>query len=207
MDQARLIAAIDRQEIGDLIARWGQARDRADWDVLRDCFHPDGTIHIAWISGSGHEFVDKSANRLSEFGKGEYSKHVMSAPYVELNGARAVALTHVNHYARVIIDDIEFDWEFWGQFHDHLERREDDRWRILQRTMVYEMDRLDAIHGDAVPDSYFEGDDFTAYVPEIRFLSWRLGKKGIPAAKKILTVGSDEERSLHEDGTRWLAAG
>lgn len=177
MDEARIRAAVDSQEITDLIMRWGQAPDRGDWDVLQGCFHPGGTIQIAWITGSGYEFVEKSAARLSEFGDGEHAKHVMSAPNILLNGARAFCQTHVNHCARVIVDGLEFDWEFWGQFFDLVERRGDGIWRLFRRTMVYEKDRLDAVHGAALPDGYFEADAFAGFPPAVRFLSWRLAKK------------------------------
>ena len=206
MDAARLQAAVDGQEITDLIMRWGQARDRGDWDSLRDCFHEDGSIHIAWISGSSHEFVDKSADRLSEFGSGEHAKHIMSAPNTAINGSRAFSQTHVNHCARVIVDDLEFDWEFWGQFFDLLERRDDDKWRIFRRTMVYEKDRLDAVHGEAIPDGYFGDTAFAKFPPEVRFLSWRLAKKGIPPAQNIITVNSPEEKTLLAESKAWLEA-
>jgi hypothetical protein len=207
MDDARLLAAIDSQDITDLIMRWGQARDRGDWDVLRGCFHGNGTIQIAWITGSGSEFVDKSAARLSESGKGEHAKHIMSAPNTSLKGARAFCHTHVNHCARVIVDGLEFDWEFWGQFFDLVERREDHIWRLFRRTMVYEKDRLDAVHGDAIPDGYFDADAFPGFPPEVRFLSWRLAKNGIPPSKNIITVNSAEEAALLAESKAWLDAG
>ncbi len=207
MDEARLMAAVDAREITDLIMRWGQARDRGDWDVLRDCFHGDGTIQIAWITGSGHEFVDKSAQRLSEFGKGEHAKHIMATPNTSLNGKRAFCQTHVNHCARVIVDGLEFDWEFWGQFFDLEERRKDGIWRLFRRTMVYEKDRLDAVHGEAIPVGYFDAAAFAGFPPEVRFLSWRLAKNGIPPSNNIITVNSPEEVALLAESKAWLDAG
>ncbi|MBT4588669.1 MAG: nuclear transport factor 2 family protein, partial [Rhodospirillaceae bacterium] len=129
MDEAQLQAAVDRQEINELLMMWGQARDRAEWDNLRHCFQPDGTINIAWISGPASEFIDKSSERLAEFKAGEYSKHVISPGRIQLNGRRAISQCHVNHVTRVIVDGHEFDWEFWGQFHDLIEKREDNVWR------------------------------------------------------------------------------
>ena len=204
MDEVRLLAAVDSQEITNLIMRWGQARDRGDWDVLRDCFHPDGTIQIAWITGPGREFIDKSAERIAEFGRGEPAKHIMGTPNIELNGARAFFQSHVNHAARVIIEGIEFDWEFWGQFVDLVERRDDNIWRLFRRTMVYEKDRLDPVHVQALPDDFFEMDAFTKFLPEVRFLSWRLAKKGIPPSKQIITAGSPKEAALVAESKAWL---
>jgi len=207
MDEARIQAAADRQEINELLMNWGQARDRAEWDNLRHCFQPDGTINIAWISGPASEFVDQSAARLAEFKRGEYSKHVISPGRIQLNDDRAFSQCHVNHVARVIVDDHEFDWEFWGQFFDLVEKRDDGVWRLFNRTMVYEKDRLDAVHPDQLPDGYFDDTDFSEFLPEVRYLSWRLKKNNIPAAKKLLTINSPEEAALVDDSLKWLAKG
>ena len=207
ISDARLQAAIDRQEINELLMMWGQARDRAEWDNLRNCFQPDGQINIAWISGPASEFIDKSSERLSEFKAGEYSKHVISPGRIQLNGARAFSQCHVNHVTRVIVEGHEFDWEFWGQFFDLIERREEGVWRLVNRTMVYEKDRLDAVHPDQLPEGYFDDTDFSDFLPEVRFLGWRLQKKNIPAAKNLLTINSPEEMALIENSLKWLAEG
>ncbi len=114
MDEARVNAAADRQEINELLMYWGQARDRAEWENLRNCFQPDGTIDIAWISGPASEFVDNSAERLAEFKQGEYSKHVMSPGRIQLNGNRAFSQCHFNHISHVIVNGHEFDWVGFG---------------------------------------------------------------------------------------------
>jgi len=184
--------------------RWGHARDRGDWDTLKNCFHPDGTIHIAWIQASGYEFVEKSAARLSEFGEGEYEKHVFSPPHIQLNGPRAYTTIHAQHITRVIVEGIEFDWDFWGQFHDLVEKRDDEVWRLFSRTIVYERDRLDPVHPEKIPPGYFDDVDFGEFRQPVRFLDWRLSKKGIPAAKSILTINSPEEAALIADSLTWL---
>jgi hypothetical protein len=200
----KLQAVVDRQEINELLMIWGQARDRAEWDILRDCFQPDGQINIAWISGSASEFVAKSSERLSEFKEGEYSKHVISPGRIQLNGRRAYSQCHVNHVTRVIVDGYEFDWEFWGQFHDLIEKREDNVWRLSNRTMVYEKDRLDPVHPGILPDDYFDDTDFSEFLPQVRFLGWRLKKNNIPPAKKLLTINSPEEATLIQNAITWL---
>ncbi len=207
LNNSRLQDAVDRQEINDLLMIWGQARDRAEWDTLRNCFQPDGQINIAWISGPASEFIDKSSERLAEFKEGEYSKHVISPGRIQLNGRRAFSQCHVNHVTRVIVDDHEFDWEFWGQFLDLVEKREDGIWRLYNRTMVYEKDRLDPVHPEQLPDGYFDDTEFSEFLPQVRFLGWRLKKKGIPAAKNLLTINSPEEATLIENSRQWLAEG
>ena len=140
-----LQAVIDRSEINDLLMRWGQARDRGEWETLRDCYHPDGTMHIAWISDSADEFVRRSEGMLSNERARGFSKHFIGPGRIQLNGRRAFSQCHVNLITRVTMDELDFDWEFWGQFFDWLERCDDGQWRIFKRTMVYEKDRLDPV--------------------------------------------------------------
>jgi hypothetical protein len=47
--------------------------------------------------------------------------------------------------------------------------------------------------------------DFSDFLPQVRFLGWRLKKKGIPAAKELLTINSPEEADLIESSLKWLA--
>ncbi len=113
---------------------------------MGNCFQPDATIHIAWMSSPATEFVERSAGMLAEYKDGEHAKHVIGSGRVQLNGARAYAQCHVNLVTRVFVDDILFDWEFRSQFHDLVEKRANGAWRFFRRTMVYEKDRLDPVH-------------------------------------------------------------
>ena len=204
MADKRSRAATDREEILDLLMTWGYSRDRGEWEMLRNCFHTDGTIHIAWISGTGSEFVDKSSKRLAEYEEGEYEKHVFSPPYIQLNGKRAISTIHVQHISRVIVDGREFDWDFWGQFHDLIEKREDGIWRLFRRTMVYERDRLDPVHPERLPGGYFDDIEFNAFRSPVRFLDWRLKKFGVQAATSIVTINTVEESELIKNKFAWL---
>ena len=39
----KLQRLIDKDEIRDLISRYARGVDRADWDLVRDTYHPDAT--------------------------------------------------------------------------------------------------------------------------------------------------------------------
>ena len=205
MSGSRDKEALDGQAITNLQMTWGQARDRGEWDVLRNCFQPDGTIHIAWISGPAQDFVDRSAAMIAEFKEGEYAKHMFGGTRVQLNCDRAYCQSHVNHVARVIVDDIEFDWEFWGQFHDLIERREDGVWRLFRKSMVYEKDRLDPVHAEDVPAGYFDDIDLTDFPKQVRFICWRLIKNGRKPATDMVVINSQEEKTLVTDSLAWMA--
>ena len=72
----------DRQSIADLIIGWIH-RDLAEWDKLRELFHPDATIEISWFEGLASDFVDGSM-RMGKTDLG--TKHFISAPVVTFNG-------------------------------------------------------------------------------------------------------------------------
>ena len=201
-----LQAVIDRSEINDLLMRWGQARDRGEWETLRDCYHPDGTMHIAWISDSAEEFVRRSEGMLSNERARGFSKHFIGPGRIQLNGRRAFSQCHVNLITRVTMDELDFDWEFWGQFFDWLERRDDGQWRIFKRTMVYEKDRLDPVEPAKIPAGYMEAMDLDRYPHQLRFMYWRTGKEGRKPVDDLVLAKTPEATKLTDDSLAWLAA-
>src|SRR6266851_1971608 len=79
----------DRQSIADLMTGWIH-RDLAEWDKLRELFHPDGTIEITWFEGLASDFVDGSMR----MGESDFrTKHFISAPVVTFNGNKAIVET------------------------------------------------------------------------------------------------------------------
>src|SRR5260370_28626403 len=80
----------DRQSIADLMTGWIH-RDLAEWDKLRELFHPDGTIEVTWFEGLASDFVDGSMR----MGKSDLrTKHFVSAPVVTFNGNKAIVETN-----------------------------------------------------------------------------------------------------------------
>lgn len=207
MDEQRLQAVVDRSEINNLLINWGQARDRGEWDLLRDCYHPDGTMHIAWISDSGEEFVRRSAGMLANEKERGFSKHFIGPGRIQLNDRRAFSQCHVNLITRVAFDGIEFDWEFWGQFYDWLEKRDDDQWRIFKRTMVYEKDRLDPVDPTKLPAGYYEAMNLDDHPHQVRYLYWRTAKDGRTPVEDMVLVKTPEAAKLLDDSMAWLSVG
>ena len=80
----------DRLSIADLITGWIH-RDLAEWDQLRNLFHPDATIEITWFAGKASDFVDGSM----KMGTSDFkAKHVITSPVVTLDGDKAIAETN-----------------------------------------------------------------------------------------------------------------
>src|SRR5882762_8145067 len=91
----------DRQSIADLMTGWIH-RDLAEWDQLRELFHPDGTIEISWFEGLASDFVEGSMR----MGQSDVrTKHFISAPLVTFKGNKAIAETN----AVVIAENVRLD--------------------------------------------------------------------------------------------------
>ena len=198
--------AQDEHEIAGVLIRWGHARDSDDWETLSACFHEDATIHISWISGLAKDFVARSQAMATARKSGTHMKHVISGPWIRVNGDRAFSRCHVNLYHRTIMDGHEFDLQSWFRFFDLLERR-DGAWRIVKRTAVYDKDRIDPVDPRGIPKDFFADMDLSAFPSSAKFLCYILGRLGLPPSTNIISVATEEERVLREDSEAWLEGG
>lgn len=205
-DDPRNLAAHDEHEIAALLVRWGHARDADDWDTLAACFHDDASIHISWISAPVAEFIARSRALAAERKPGSHIKHLITGPWIRLNGARAFSRCHVDLYIRADIGGHAFDFRSWFRFFDLLEKR-DRVWRIARRTAVYEKDRMDPVDPRGVPDRLLAEMDLSAFPPAARHLCYLQQAAGRPPAAEIVSVYSDEEAALGEAGEKWLTGG
>jgi hypothetical protein len=195
---------VDEHEIAALLVRWGHARDSDDWEVLAGCFHDDATIHISWISAPAAEFIARSRELAAGRKPGFHTKHLITGPWIRLNGDRAFSRCHVNLYIRADIGGHQFDVESWFRFFDLLEKR-DQVWRITTRTAVYEKDRMDPVDPRGVPDRLLAGMDLSGFPPATKHLCYLQNLSGRPAASEIVSVYSDEEAALKQSCEAWLA--
>ena len=193
----------DEHQIASLLIRWGHARDSDDWETLAGCFHDDATIHISWISGPAKDFIARSQAMATTRKPGEHIKHVTSGPWIQIKRDRAFSRCHANLYIRTTLDGHEFDLQSWLRFFDLLERR-DNVWRIVKRTAVYEKDRLEPVDPRGVPNDFFADMDLSVFPASAKFLSYWLLRIGHLPSPNIISVYSDEERSLREEGEKWL---
>src|SRR6266481_8734296 len=125
----------DRQSIADLMTGWIH-RDLAEWDKLRELFHPDGTIEISWFEGLARDFVDGSMR----MGKSDLrTKHFISAPVVTFNGNKAIVETK----AVVIGENVRLHLgvSAHARFYDQVEKR-NGVWKIVKRQSIYALATL-----------------------------------------------------------------
>jgi hypothetical protein len=196
-------ASEDERQIANLLIRWGHARDGDDWETLAECFHDDATIHISWISGPARDFIDRSRAMSATRKPGDHIKHVISGPWVRVHRDRAFSRCHANLYIRTTIDGHEFDLQAWARFFDLLDRR-DNVWRIVKRTGVYEKDRMEPVDPRGVPLDFFADMNLSPFPVSAKFLCYWLQRIGFAPSVKVISVYSDEERALKQEGERWL---
>ncbi|MFF0584360.1 nuclear transport factor 2 family protein [Streptomyces sp. NPDC003781] len=185
----------DRQDIANLMTGWIH-RDLADWDGLRELFHPDGRIEVTWFEGPAGDFVDASARMgASDF----RTKHLITAPVVTFSadGTRAVSETNA-----VIIGEnvrLELGANGHNRFIDRIERRE-GVWRIVDRKSVYDFASF------TFPAGLVEVDKaaLAAYPREYGALAYLLDVSGFPVQRVFATKGSDLERTIKQSAHDWL---
>ncbi|GGN60103.1 hypothetical protein GCM10011349_41290 [Novosphingobium indicum] len=131
---------IDREAIRDCVARLARGEDRRSAELIRGCWWPEATFdygvhggdfetYLAWVVPGAHAIKD--------------TQHVLGQTYIELNGDKAKAETHVISYHRVDMgaeNGGERDTCIGGRYLDSFEKR-DGEWRIADRVMLYDWEQ------------------------------------------------------------------
>ena len=76
--------------IKDVQIRYCRACDRADFDLLRDCFHPDATTSYGFFGGSVDDFIASAKQQLPMFLR---TTHNTGNQIVEVNGMEGDTIT------------------------------------------------------------------------------------------------------------------
>jgi len=182
---------------------WAYSRDSGDWESLRNCFHPNGTITVSWYSGPASGFVERSMAMGKERRPQERSKHLLGNMRAEVNGNRAVLEADTVITVREFIDEHLFDFASNARFY-HLLEKHSGEWRILRANCIYEKDRLEPVIPGSVPAAFYDQVDLTGPDNGFAFMRFRQTKKG-RAIPKVPLAGSAEESALRAEAKRWLA--
>lgn len=200
---AEIGALHDRRLIEELVYRWAGARDSDDWDALALCFRADSRIHISWNSSSGAQFVERSRAMAAGRKPGAHMKHIISSPWIEVNGDRGFSRCNASLLIRDCIGDSWFDIESHIRFFDRVEER-NGVWRLVERTAVYDKDRIDFLDGASSSNAPWNASTLPAYPREARHLCWWLGSRGFKPLPDLVRVYSDEEGHLRDACRRWM---
>jgi hypothetical protein len=193
----------DKQACAELILAWGFYRDQGKWPELLSTFTPEGQISVSWFSGDFSAFVERCRQ---SFDAGQRSKHQIFPPLVRLNGERGIAETNVVILVRQKIVGVLTDLTSYARFLDRLERHS-GHWAIVERTAIYERDRLDPVEPSANFDKLFATAELAAYPEAYRYMAARLAALGRALAPVIYRDGSPHTVQLYVRYDAWLAGG
>ena len=137
--EAEVTALRDKDAIREVIHRYCRAADRCDLEAFKACYWPDGRDDHMFYGGNAWDFCDYVIPVLRKI---EASVHAITNTIIELKGDRAFCESQWSVVHRLRKPDTSF-LDYWhnGRYLDIFEKR-DGEWRIYQRTIVGDMDRL-----------------------------------------------------------------
>ena len=188
-----------KQDIAELLQAWGHCRDQGRWTELTATFAPEGEIAVSWFRGPFVDFVERCRQ---SFAAGNRSKHLIWPPVVRVNGQRAVAESNIAILVRQAIDGVLVDLTSYGRFFDRLERR--DRWMIVERTAIYEQDRLDPVAPSEAFDAMMQSADVAKFPAPYRYMAFRVLAAGRALAEPVHHDGRAETEALRARYIAWL---
>ncbi len=190
----------DKYACAELIQAWGLYRDQGRWPELLATFTPDGQIAVSWFSGGFAEFVERCRQA---FEAGQRSKHQIFPSRVRLAGDRAVAETNIAILVRQKIGGVLTDMTSYARFLDRVERVS-GVWRIVERTAIYERDRLDPVEPSENFERLFKASDLSIYPEAYRYMAARLVAAGRALAPVVYRDGSPHTAQLYLRYDAWL---
>jgi SnoaL-like domain len=110
----------DRLAIRDVVETWANARDSADWDAFRACWHEDGYMMATWFQGPKEDFIRVSQEGLA---RGVNILHFTGGCRITLAGTRAIAQTRMTIMQRGEVHGVVCDVACTGRFYDFFEKR------------------------------------------------------------------------------------
>ena len=185
----------DRVKVADLINGW-MHRDLAQWDELRELFHPDGTIEVTWFEGAFSDFV---AGSMRMGGSDLRTKHLIGTPAVTFNDHKAIIETN----AVIVAENVRLGYgcSVHNRFYDFAEKRSGE-WKLLKRQSVYDMGTFTFPQGPVEIDRAL----VATFPREYAALAYLLEKSGFPVRRVFATRSSELEKSMKDEGRKWLAA-
>ncbi len=190
----------DKYACAELIQAWGLYRDQGKWSELLETFTPDGQISVSWFSGAFSDFVTQCRQA---FQAGQRSKHHIFPSVVRIAGERALAETNIVILVRQKIDGALTDMSSYARFFDRLEQR-GSAWRIVERTAIYERDRLDPVEPSESFERLFKSTDLSIYPEAYRYMAARLAAAGRALGPVVYRDGSPHTMQLYRRYQGWL---
>jgi hypothetical protein len=130
----------DELKIREVLARYARGVDRADWGLVRSCYHDDAhENHLGWAGGPD-EFIALGRETAKRY---VVTTHCVMSQWIQWMGpATAASETYATATRRVrepLRDEI-----FQVRYLDRFELRASS-WRIARRTVVLDWSRVQLV--------------------------------------------------------------
>jgi len=193
------------------VETWANARDSADWEAFRACWHDDGYMMATWFQGPKDDFIRVSQEGLA---KGVNILHYTGGVRITLASVapvaaratvthpRAIAQTRMTIMQRAEVHGVLCDVTCIGRFYDFFEKR-DGRWGIVLRQPIYEKDRLDPV--DPAASLTLDPDVLARFPEGYRHLAYLQVQVGYPVKPDMPGVAGPGVERLYQRGADWLA--
>ena len=189
----------DAEAIRDLVANWVVWRDAGDWERFATVWHEDGVMMATWFQGPAADFIRVSREG---FERGVRILHFLGGTSVDLSRDRAIAQTKMTITQRTTVEGVECDVVCTGRFYDFLERRM-DRWGLVLRQPIYEIDRLTPVSGG--PGPALDADLLGQFPSGYRHLAYIQSRIGYEVKRDMPGLTGPEVEDLYARGAAWLA--
>jgi hypothetical protein len=193
----------DAQDIRDLIENWIVWRDAGNWERFATVWHEDGVMMATWFQGPARDFIRVSREG---FERGVRILHFQGGTSIDLAGDRAIAQTKMTITQRTTVEGVECDVVCTGRFYDFLERR-DERWGLVVRQPIYEIDRLTPTTPPPTPGPELDQGLLARFPSGYRHLAYIQAKIGYDVKRDMPGLIGPEVEDLYRRGAEWLAGG
>jgi len=194
------------------VETWANARDSADWEAFRACWHDDGYMMATWFQGPKEDFIKisqeglaRGVNILHYTGGVRITLAPASVTPASVTPPRAIAQTRMTIMQRAEVHGVLCDVACIGRFYDFFEKRA-GRWGIVLRQPIYEKDRLDPV--DPAATLTLDPGVLARFPEGYRHLAYLQVQVGYPVKTDMpgLTGPAAKElERLYQRGADWLA--
>jgi hypothetical protein len=147
---------MDRQQILDVLALYGRARDRQDWELLENSvFHRDAAFDTGELKDFVGDARQLSARAERLFDEFLATSHVIANHLCEIDGDVAHAETYATTY---LVTRDGYVRSTHARYVDRLEKR-DGTWKIALRRIVRDAVSRAEVIGEPQPEGTFDRTD------------------------------------------------
>ena len=190
----------DRVAIAGLVHDWVVFRDSGFWERLRAIWAPEGTMSATWFQGTADDFVEH--NRRGWGAETPGAVHMLGGISVDIGGERAVSQSKMTISVRAALNGAPCEVLCNGRFYD-LWQKYDGEWKLVDRAVIYERDRLDMLEGAPFPA--LDPAILAAYPPGYRHLAYVQQAAGATVKMGLPGLTGPAVEALYAKGRSWLA--